>query len=71
MQNQLTYLIALLPDKTERNLHVMIVSLDGKREATVDLRRIGRIQTSQCTARQHGFLLLIEADGTELFPVAD
>jgi hypothetical protein len=53
------------------SLHVMVVSLDGEREATVNLRTVRHIGTSQGAARQHSLLLLIEADSAELLPVAD
>ena len=53
------------------NLHIMIIPLDSKREAAVDLRTFGHVGTLQRTARQHGFLLLIKADGAELLPIRD
>ena len=50
----------------------MIVSADGKREAAVDgLNVCIRRKAAQSTAREHSFLLLVEANGAELFPVTD
>ncbi len=53
------------------DLHVMIVPLDCKREAAVNLRIVRHFRAPQCTACQHGFLLLIEAYGAEFLPVAN
>src|SRR5690242_20466812 len=50
----------------------MVVSFYSEREATVDFRLVCSCRrASQCTACQHGLLLLIETDGAELLPVAD
>jgi hypothetical protein len=56
------------------DLHVVVVSFNGEREAAVNLGVISscrRCRGAQGTARQHSFLLLIKTDGTEFLPIAD
>jgi hypothetical protein len=56
----------------QENLHVVVISPDSEREAAMNLSNITtRSRTSQRAARQHSFLLLIEADSAEFFPIAD
>lgn len=65
--------VALIPRTSIRyiNSHVVIVTLDGEREATLYIGVIGSWRrASQGAARQHGFLLLIETNSAELLPVA-
>lgn len=50
----------------------MVISANCKREATRDLSDFGsRHGTTKGTACEHCLLLLIEADCTEFFPIAD
>lgn len=50
----------------------MVIPADGEGETALDLWVVRlEIGITQCTAREHRFLCLIESDGAELLPVAD
>lgn len=54
------------------NLHVVIVPTNCERETTGDFRYLRSSNwAAEGAARKHGLLLLIEANGTKLLPVAD
>jgi hypothetical protein len=53
------------------DLHVIIVPLDRERETAMNLQGVRHLRTSERATRQHGFLLLIEANGAELLPIRD
>jgi len=52
------------------NLHIIVVTFDGKREAALYILTSTSRRTPQCATRQHSFLLLIEANCAEFFPIA-
>jgi hypothetical protein len=50
----------------------MVISPDSERKAAFDLGVVCfQVRVTQCAAREHCLLRLVEGNCTELFPVAD
>jgi hypothetical protein len=64
-------LLATTPKKRFRGLHIVVVALNGEREATLDCIICSRARNFQCTARKHGFLRVVESNSSKFFPIAD
>jgi hypothetical protein len=64
-------LLATSSKKRFRGLHVVIVALNGEREATLDCILRGGTRNFQRTARKHSFLRVVESNRPKFFPIAD
>jgi hypothetical protein len=54
------------------DLHVMSISMDGKRETAMYRSVLGvGVWVLKEATRQHGLLSVVEGNGSKFFPVAD